>query len=193
MRPIAVASRTAPSSALQITQWTSNQSFGSRSLAHWLSRQYSLPCAGDGGAGRKRRLSNASCSGGPGFKTENDKGAGVGRASSGPSRRASAKRAPRSMRRRMTTSSNSGARHHGPNRALFPAITRGPHEEALRRVSPALAATDNVPLRGVGDQRCRGFGGDRHSGIDVEDDVDCRRHGTRFRVNVQLYTPFLVS
>ena len=88
MRPIAVASRTAPSSALQITQWTSNQSFGSRSLAHWLSRQYSLPCAGDGGAGRKRRLSNASCSGGRGFKTENEKGAGVGRASSGLRRRA---------------------------------------------------------------------------------------------------------
>ena len=95
------------------------------------------------------------------------------------------------MRRRMTTSANSGIT--GQNAHYSLPSPGGPHEEALRRVSPALAATDNVPLRGVGDQRCRGFGGDRHSGIDVEDDVDCRRHGTRFRVNVQLYTPFLVS
>src|SRR4029453_12578771 len=83
------------SSALQVTQWTSNKRFGSRSLAHWLSRQYSLPCAGDGGVGRKRRLSNVSCSGVRGLKTENDKGACVGSASSGHRRRASAKTPPR--------------------------------------------------------------------------------------------------
>jgi hypothetical protein len=99
MRPLAGASRTAPSSGRQLTQWTSNKSFGSRSLAHWLSRQYSLPCAGDGGAGRKRRLSNASCSGGRGFETENDKGAGVGRASSGPRRRAKGVLEPLQLKR----------------------------------------------------------------------------------------------
>jgi hypothetical protein len=89
-----------PLAQLQVTQWKSKNRFRSPSLAHLLSRRCSLPCAGDGGVGRTRRLSNVRCFGVRGLKIENDKGAGVGSASSGRRQRARTQRAPSRMRHR---------------------------------------------------------------------------------------------